>query len=153
MLKDFFAYYNAPLQSTVDTATPGTWNNHWRSSHIAEEAKGVHTELGWTEPEFKDLQLVTSDLNSPNPSLELRVRGYNTYVYQQFESTTRMHFGYIEKETPHGRCLYPTNELSDPAELAANLTRQWDATSHSFGRLSQLMKYRRGLGLPDLDHL
>ena len=95
VLQDLFAYYNAPGQSTSDTATPGTWNNHWRATHVADEAWPLHETLGWTRESFEELQRVTSILDTANPSLELRLRGYTSYVYDQFEETMREHMGYM----------------------------------------------------------
>lgn len=153
-LKDFFAYLNSPLQSIPDTATPGTWNNHWRASHIAESAWQVHKALGWTREEFSALQEVTADLTSQNPSLELRLRGYTEYVYDTFEPLVRKYFGYEEVANEKGElCLLAASDpVQDFATLASELTERWDIITDKFGRLDQLLRYRKSLGLPSLSH-
>eukprot|EP00931_Biecheleriopsis_adriatica_P108855 TRINITY_DN8312_c0_g1_i4.p1 TRINITY_DN8312_c0_g1~~TRINITY_DN8312_c0_g1_i4.p1 ORF type:complete len:1606 (-),score=256.91 TRINITY_DN8312_c0_g1_i4:24-4841(-) len=147
VLKDFFAYYNAPSQSLPDTATPGTWNNHWRSSHIAEDAQDAHLKKSWTPMQFRDLQLTTMDMSTVNPSLELHLRGHSEYVFKHFEESTRKHFGY---EVVDG-CLRKSTELQEPWELAETVTRLWEATTDTFGRLGQLIRYRKSLKLPALE--
>lgn len=138
----------APQQSLPDTATFGASTNHWRNSHIAEAAWPAHSSKGWSRKAFDDLVRVANDLNSSNPSLELRLRGESKYS-KVGEEAVRRYFGYLIDEN---QCLFAAGSVGSSAKLAANLTRDWDAVTKSFGRLEQLIRYRSSLGQAPLNH-
>ena len=48
MLFEYLSFLQAPSQSVYDTSEPGTWWNHWRTSHTDATAFATPLEQGWT---------------------------------------------------------------------------------------------------------
>jgi len=87
-------------------------------------------------------------LEMPNVALGLRLRGYDQYVYEVFDPKMRRFLGYeVDAE---GVLVESRTHDGSVAKLTADLVASFNEITDSYGRLGQLLRYRKSLSYPKL---